>query len=277
MVDTERREQILKAEAAIRQLAEKMAENLTGRNAAQEAANAFRCGNETLAEANRTLCAASRKADEGQQAFSKTQAEWLNTIESLGRASKEGAEEIRHSGRKIISDLQGSKAKFEDAITQMESKMHSGNETFSQTCGVLVEGLAARQRDLEEHGRKQAATFEAGQVLLASLGRASIEGVEQFRGCGGKVISDLQESQAKFDASITEMESEMHSGNETFSRTCAVLVDGMAACQRDLEEHGRRQVTTFEAGQERLARRINLGNAFCATLLIAVLLLLAFR
>jgi hypothetical protein len=277
MVDTERREQILKAEGTIRQLAEKMAENLAGRNAAEEAATAFRCGYETLAEANRTLCVSSRKADEAQQAFSKSQAEWLSTIASLGRASKEGAEEIRRSGRQIISDLQGSKAKFDAAIAEMESEMRSGNETFSRTCGVLAEGMAARQRDLEKHGRKQEATFEAGQELLASLGRASIESTEQLRGCGGQVVSDLQGSQAKFDASITEMQSEMHSGNETFSRTCAVLVDGMAACKRDLEEHGRKQVATFEAGQDLLARRINLGNALCGALLIAILLILAFR
>jgi hypothetical protein len=273
MVDTERRDQILRAEAAIRQLAEQMAENLAGRRSAEQEASAFQRGCDSLAEANRALCASSKAADNAQKALADTQAEWLRSVTEVGRVSIEGAEEIRRCCRLAVSDLHESKVRFDASVNNIQAGMQAGNETFHKAVSILLDGMTVRQKDFEQHGQKQIAIFDAGQELLASLGRTWTERGEEMRGCGQKVISDLLEADSNLKATVAEI----RAGNEAFSLTCETLMNNLATQRQDLEEDSRKRAATLEAGQALLARRFTIGGLVFAALLIANLVVLVVR
>ena len=162
MVETERREQILKAEAAIRTLAETMAENLASKAEATQAASVLKGAGSSLDEANRTLYASSLRILDMQKAFDDARNEWRRTLTDLAvsqQASIEATKALRTGGQDVIADLRRSRTELDKAIQEMASRNGA----------ILADGLSALQRDFEQFRKEQMATSEAGRVRLTRL------------------------------------------------------------------------------------------------------------
>jgi hypothetical protein len=162
MVENERREQILKAEAAIRTLAETMAENLASKAEATQAASVLKGASSALDEANRTLYASSLRILDMQKAFDDARNEWRRTLIDLAdsqQASREATKALRTGGQEVISDLRRSRTELDKTIQEM----------VSRNAAILADGLSALQRELEQFRKQQVAKSEVSRARLTRL------------------------------------------------------------------------------------------------------------
>ena len=251
MIDSQRRDEILQAEAVIRQMAEKMAENMASRveakdvssafwcanealteanltlsafvekakEQAKDASSAFWCANEALAEINLTLSTLIDKAKEEQTTLSKGQADWCQAAAYRERVWETIAKNFGNEAARLQSNSEESQTRLDTSLNCLASQ----NEKFSRSCTSLEDKIATHHRNLEE----------------------------------------------RLDCIAAQ--------NEEFSRTCASFEDRIATNDRNLHENYEKHDVRLQTSRQYVVSRIYFSTALCMLFLIAILIAIAKR